>query len=166
MLFRSQRLLNGIDVRLGTPAAAISTPSGKVRVDFTSGQPLTADAAVVAVPLGVLRSGKLAIDPMTRAANSAIRSMRMGDLEKVILRYDTAWWGNRTTYGVVGGGVPGAPPGSAASLRWTEFYPLTELLGFPALLGFAGGSSARSRPRSDAACVTEAVAALDAAFAH
>ena len=33
-----------------------------------------------------------------------------------------------------------------AVLRWTEFYSLTDVLGFPALVGFSGGSSARSRP--------------------
>lgn len=161
-----QMLLRGIDVRLGMPVASVARSGRKVRVACTGGMTFTADAAIVTVPLGVLRAGSIAIDPMTPQVSSAISRLRTGDLEKVILRYDTAWWGNRTTYGVVGGGVPGAPAGSQAALRWTEFYPLTEVLGFPALLGLSGGSSARARPKSDAECAAEAVAALDAAFAH
>ena len=88
-----------------------------------------------------------------------------GVFEKVVLRYDEQWWGDHRVYGVVGGGAPGAPAGSAAALRWTEFYSLTDVLGFPALAGFSGGSSARSRPASDAACAGEAQRALTAAFA-
>jgi hypothetical protein len=66
--------------------------------------------------------------------------------------------------GIVGGGVPGAPDGSPASLRWTEFYSLTPLVGFPALVGFSGGLAARTRPASDSACAAEAQARLTAAF--
>jgi len=65
---------------------------------------------------------------------------------------------------VVGGGVPGAPAGSAAALRWTEFYDLTNLLKVPSLVAFSGGSAARLRPRSDVACVAEVTAMLDSAF--
>jgi hypothetical protein len=39
------------------------------------------------------------------------------------------------------------------------------VVGFPALVGFSGGSAARSRPASDSGCVREATAALGAAFA-
>ena len=93
--------------------------------------------------------------------------MATGNLEKVVLRYDRPWWNDfdaAQVYGVVGGGAPGAPPRSLAALRWTEFYPLTDVVGFPALVGFAGGQAARARPASDGACIAEAVAALDAAF--
>jgi hypothetical protein len=95
----------------------------------------------------------------------AIASLTTGVFEKVVLRYSEQWWGDHRVYGIVGGGAPGAPAGSPASLRWTEFYSLTDVLGFPALVGFSGGSAARSRPRRDLACVAEATAALRAAFA-
>jgi hypothetical protein len=92
--------------------------------------------------------------------------LRTGDLEKVVLRYDEAWWGDHKVIGVVGGGAAHAPAGTDAALRWTEFYPLTDVIGEPALMGLSGGLSARRRPRSDAACAAEAVAALDAAYSR
>lgn len=158
-------LLDGIDVRLSTAVESVAAEHDAVEVRTTAGAVLRADAAVVAVPLALLRTGSIAVRPLPSAISTALTSLRTGDLEKVVLRYDTAWWGDRQVIGVVGGGAPGAPAGSLAALRWTEFYSLTEVIGVPALMGLAGGSSARRRPASDSACIAEAVAALDAAFA-
>lgn len=104
------------------------------------------------------------ITAMPKAVTAALRGLTTGNLEKVILRYDKQWWGDSQVLGIVGGGVSGAPDGSPASLRWTEFYSLTPLVGFPALVGFSGGLAARTRPASDAACASEAQARLAAAF--
>ena len=69
-------------------------------------------------------------------------------------------------FGIVGGGVPGRASNLApnSALRWTEFYNLTDVVGAPALVGFSGGSAARQRPKSDSACVAEAMGMLQAAF--
>lgn len=159
-------LLSDIDVRLDSAVEAASATRDGVEVRLGSGRVLKADVAIVAVPLALLRAGLPAIDPWPRPLRDAARRLVTGTFEKVVLRYEDQWWGDHRVYGVVGGGVPGAPAGSAASLRWTEFYSLTDVLGFPALVGFSGGSAARSRPKSDAACVAEATAALAAAFAR
>jgi monoamine oxidase len=158
-------LLRDVDVRLDSAVETVATTGRDVRVSLRSGRTLKADVVVVAVPLALLRAGLPVIDPWPPAVKRAARSLVTGVFEKVVLRYDEQWWGDHRVYGVVGGGVPGAPAGTAASLRWTEFYSLTDVLGFPALVGFSGGSAARSRPGSDAGCVSEATAALGAAFA-
>ncbi len=157
-------LLDGIECRLRTPVTSVRVQGSRVTATLRSGATISADAVVVAVPLPILRSGTLAVADLPRAVTSAMRRIATGNLEKVILRYDEQWWGDRQVYGVVGGGVPGAPAGTAAALRWTEFYSLTDVLGFPALAGFSGGSAARQRPRSDRGCAREAQAALAAAF--
>jgi monoamine oxidase len=162
----AEQLLSGIDVRLGSPVKTVAASRQGVQVRLGSGRTLKADAAVVAVPLALLRAGLPAIDPWTPAVSRAARSLVTGVFEKVVLRYDEQWWGEHRVYGIVGGGAPGAPAGTPASLRWTEFYSLTDVLGFPALVGFSGGSAARSRPPSDAGCVSEATSALAAAFAR
>jgi hypothetical protein len=41
---------------------------------------------------------------------------------------------------------------------------ISDLVGFPGIVAFSGGRAARTRPASDAACVAEANAALQAAF--
>ena len=159
-------LLGGIEVRLRTPVTSVSATSSGVRLGLQSGSALKADAVIVAVPLALVRAGLPAIDPMPASVRRAVRSLATGVFEKVVLRYDEAWWGGHRVYGVVGGGAADAPAGSLAALRWTEFYSLTDVLGFPALVGFSGGSAARSRPRSDDACVREASTTLAAAFAR
>jgi len=158
-----QRLLNGIEVRLTTPVLQV-TPSGALVTVRTAAGALTADAVVVAVPVAVLQTGSPALTGLTPVVRAALRSLSTGSLEKVVLRYDEQWWGSEQVIGIVGGGVPGAPAGSLAALRWTEYYSLTELLGFPALVGFSGGLAARSRPTLDSACVSEVTAALAAGF--
>ena len=157
-------LLDGIECRLRTPVTSVRSQGSRVTATLESGVTISADAVVVAVPLPILRGGTLAVADLPRTVSSAMRRIATGNLEKVVLRYDEQWWGDRQVYGIVGGGAPGAPAGSAAALRWTEFYSLTDVLGFPALVGFSGGSSARSRPRGNRACADEAQAALASAF--
>ena len=158
-----QYLLDGIEVRLNQPVTRVDPTGPTVRVS-TSREMLTADAVVVAVPLPLLQAGVPGITGMTQGVSLALRGLTTGNLEKVILRYDEQWWGDSQVLGIVGGGVSGAPDGSPAALRWTEFYSLTPLVGFPALAGFSGGFAARTRPASAAGCASEAQARLAAAF--
>lgn len=158
-------LLEGIDVRRRTVGDVVAARGSRVDVTLRSGAPLSADGVVVAVPVSLLKEGIPRLPDMGRGVVAAMRGLATGTLEKVVLRYDEQWWGDHQVYGVVGGGVPGAPAGSPGALRWTEFYSLTDVVGFPALAGLAGGSSALSRPALDAGCTREATAALRAAFA-
>ena len=159
-----EMLLSGVERRMRAPVEGVRTSGSRATVALRSGESLSADAVVVAVPLPLLREGKLTVAGMPRTVSSALRQIATGNLEKVVLRYDEQWWGTYQVYGIVGGGAPGAPAGSLAALRWTEFYSLTGVLGFPALVGFSGGRAARTRPPGDAACVREATSALRAAF--
>lgn len=159
-------LLANADVQVSTPVTKVAVRGGSVTVRMESGNRIEADVAVVAVPLPLLKDRFPLIEPMPRQVRRAAGLLATGVLEKVVLRYDETWWGSRQVYGIVGGGAPDAPAGSAAALRWTEFYSLTKLGGIPALVGFAGGSAARRRPRSQIACAHEASAALHAAFSR
>lgn len=158
-----QSLLDGIEVRFGQPVTRVEPSAGQVKTR-TSRETLTADAVVVAVPLPLVQAGQPGIVGLPIGISRALRGLTTGNLEKVILRYDEQWWGDSEVVGIVGGGVPGAPDGSPAALRWTEFYSLTPLVGFPALVGFSGGQAARTRPALDSACAAEAQARLTAAF--
>jgi polyamine oxidase len=157
-------LLTDVTVQRNTPIRDISIAGKQVVVRTNDGRIMRADAVVIAVPLALLRAEYPRVTDMTPTVHRALTSLRTGNLEKVVLRYDRQWWGDYRVYGIVGGGAPGAPAGSPAALRWTEFYSLTDVLGFPALVGFSGGSAAAARPKSDAGCVREATAALQAAF--
>lgn len=160
-----EQLLAGVDVRLNAAVTAIEAGTSGVTARLQSGAVVRADAAVVAVPLALLQRGLPSIRPTSSRVRTALGALVTGSLEKVVLRYEEQWWGDLRAIEVVGGGVAGAPAGSQAALRWTECVSISDLVGFPALVAFSGGSAARTRPASNLACVDEAVAALQAAFA-
>jgi hypothetical protein len=154
-------------VRLNSPVANVDpSQSSGVYVTLESGAVLTADAAVVAVPVSLLQAQSPSITGLPKAIQGAIGGIATGDLEKVTLRYDKQWWGPERVFGIVGGGVPGRASNLApnSALRWTEFYNVTDDVGATALVGFSGGSAARQRPKLDSACVAEALGMLQAAF--
>lgn len=156
-------LAQGLDVRLNSPVVEVAaTGTDGVRVTLQSGATLSADSAVVAVPVALVQAGLPRITPLPVNVRAAIGRLRTGDLEKVVLRYDDEWWGPERSIGIIGGGVPGQSADSA--LRWTEVFNVTDVVGAPALVAFSGGSAALSRPTTDAGCVNEAVAMLQAAY--
>lgn len=150
------QLAEGLDVRLRTPVRAVrGGRRGGFTVALRSGGTLESDAVVVAVPLGILQRGAIAMPPLPGAVRWAIDGLAMGSLEKVVLQYPERWWPRSQVLGVVGG----------PARRWAEWYDLSALLGVPAIVGFSAGEAAAARPRSDARCVAEAAAVLADAFA-
>ena len=149
-------LAKQLDVRLSTPISAVSVQGTRVSVTAASGDAVSADLAVVAVPLALVQAGLPKVTPMPSLVWDGIRRLTTGSLQKVILRFDRQWWrqdygDNTQIFGLVGG-------------RWTEWYDLTKVTGVPSLVGFCGGSQAAQRPTSDADCVAEAMAELRGAY--
>jgi len=149
------QLAEGLSVRLRTPVRAIrETGSGGFAITLRSGEVLSADAVVVAVPLSVLQRRAVTITPLPSNVWRAINGLAMGSLEKVILQFAERWWPQSQALGVVGG----------PARRWAEWYDLTSLLGVPTVVGFSAGAAAAARPRSDARCIAEAAGVFATAF--
>ena len=109
------------------------------------------DGVVLTVPVGVLHAGTCAVDWAglgALAQRRALDSFAMGDLERVALLYDQAFWARQQVFGIVG-----TPRG-----RFAEAYDLSKVIGRPAIEFFSAGAAARSLPTSDAAVVAEASA--------
>jgi monoamine oxidase len=150
-----KQLAKDIDVRLSSPVRTVDRQQrGTFAITLRSGRVMTAAAVVVAVPLSILQRGTLRVTPLPPVVRRAIDGLAMGSLEKVILQYTERWWPAAQVLGCVGG----------PARRWAEWYDLTTLLGVPAVVGFSAGAAAASRPRSDAACITEAAGVFAAAF--
>ena len=152
-------LLAGLDVRLAQPVRAVELASGGVRTSTAAGQ-FTSDVVVVAVPLALLKAGSPTIPGMPAAIRAAVRGLTTGNLEKVVLRFAEQWWPNTRMLSVVDTEL--ATP---ASLRWTEFVSISDLVGMPVVVAFAGGLAATTRPTDDAACAAEAFAMFAGGFA-
>jgi monoamine oxidase len=130
-------LAQGLDIRLNEPVSRISYDADGVTVSTPSGE-LRGSHAIVTVPLGVLQAGKIAFEPPLPASKRlAIERLDMGNLEKVILRFDEPFWRERGAASafLYIAETPGEFPG---------FTDWTDAAGAPTLVCLYGGRSARN----------------------
>lgn len=121
----AERLAKGLEVRLGRAVREISYgatdgPGRAVtlqveRTDSGAMEEVECDAVIVTVPLGVLKAGSIAFDPVLPTAKTkAIERLGFGGLEKLVLEFPEAFWESHPAFagkpmvGVV------APPDRAA----------------------------------------------------
>jgi len=149
-------LARDLEVRLGVTVAMISTQTRRVRVTTSVGDE-EADAVVVTIPLGALREGAIRFDPpLPEEKRDAIAGLAMGTLDKVILRFPSAFWsggGNTFLY---------ASERRGELPLWIDWH---RAAGQPALIAFAGGDYALAlEQREDAAVIEDAMRILRACF--
>ena len=85
-------LAEPVQVRLAEAVSAVESDNSGVRVTTKSGV-LRARSVIVTVPLGVLQNADIRFDPpLPEKKLAAMARLRMGNLEKVILRYESPWW--------------------------------------------------------------------------
>ena len=109
---------------------------------------------IVTAPLGVLAAGGIAFEPALPSLHQeAIAGLGMGLLDKVWLRFDTAFWREEALMWTRV--APGNP--------FREWFNLRPATGEPILLALLGGDEAREwAARSDEDVMTAAVQALQA----
>ncbi|MGW9632051.1 flavin monoamine oxidase family protein [Agromyces sp. NPDC055520] len=144
-----ERLAVGLDIRLehvvthvrwaaadaGAGAGTDAPPDAGVTVTTDRGT-FTADAAVVTVPVGVLRSRDFVIEPpLPEPAAGALSRLAMNAFEKVFLRFPTKFWDD---------GVYAIRQQGPEGRWWHSWYDLTPLHGTPTLLTFAAGPAAEA----------------------
>lgn len=85
-------LAKGVAINYEETVLTIRQEANKVFVETTKGTH-EADAAVVTLPLGVLKSGRVKFSPaLPESKQSAITSIRMGLFNKIALRFSTVFW--------------------------------------------------------------------------
>ena len=126
-------LAEGLAVRLAHVVSRVEWSTAGVTVTTDRGA-LTADTAVVTVPVGVLRSDDFLIDPpLPTPISEALGRLAMNAFEKVIMRFPTTFWDD-DVYAIRQQGPE--------SRWWHSWYDLTPLHGTPTLLTFAAGPAA------------------------
>lgn len=132
----TDHLAHGLDLRLNRAVSTVTTHAKGVTLDFANGEQIEADAALVTVPLGVLKSGDITFNPpLSQRKQQAIQSLGMGLLNKHWLRFDRVFW----------------PPDydwheflSADKGRWSEWVSLAKLGNTPVLLAFSAAEQAEA----------------------
>jgi monoamine oxidase len=141
-------LAEGLEVRRGLVVEEIDHDDSGVRVRGRFGE-MTAEAAVLTVPLGVLQAGGIAIRPALPAAHrQVLEQLRMGVLEKLVMRFEAEFW----------------PPdmhalGALESAFPIIYCPLAVHGAGPVLVALIGGDAARALALQDEATAVSAVLA-------
>lgn len=127
----------GLDVRLEHPVDRIDWAHEKVWVHTVQSTPHAFDAAVVAVPLGILQSGRLGFQPaLPPDKAAAIARLGYGGdavLGKLYLRFPYRFWpADQNRFGT----LPRTP---MLRGRFASWFSLERETGAPILLGFCNG---------------------------
>ncbi|KAL7086614.1 hypothetical protein ACP275_13G011500 [Erythranthe tilingii] len=95
-------LAKGLDIRLGQRVTKVVRRYNGVKVIVEDGRTFIADAAVIAVPLGVLKSNTIEFEPrLPEWKEEAINDLGVGIENKIILHFDNVFWPNVEFLGVV-----------------------------------------------------------------
>lgn len=148
---------SGLDIRLNHIVTEVRYADDGVMVITSQGQ-FTADYAVVTLPLGVLKQGRVKFSPpLPPAKQTAIDRLGMNVLNKVYLRFPTVFWAEADTDFL--GHI------AEAKGEWAEFLSIYKYTNLPILLCFnAGEFGSAIEHRSDEEIVTEVMAVLRKLF--
>ncbi|GAB4428425.1 MAG: FAD-dependent oxidoreductase [Anaerolineae bacterium] len=148
----------GLDIRLEHVVEQISYHSSGVTVTTNRGE-FQAEAAIITLPLGVLKSGRVSFSPaLPPAKQRAIERLGMGLLNKLYLRFERPFWpAEAEMLGYI-------PPLKG---RWAEFLNIHFYTGQPILLAFNAATYARSLEKlPDETAVDAALSTLRRIFGH
>ena len=146
-------LATDLDIRVGQPVTSIDHTGADVVLTTAHGDILEARAAVVTVPLGVLKAGTVAFRPALPERNrGAVERLGMGVLNKTCLLFDDVFWPEDVELiGYVG----------AATGQWAETLSLYPYTRQPILMMFnAGAYGTQMENLSDGDVTAEALTAL------
>lgn len=148
----ADHLATGLDVRLKHVVRRVRWSNEGVAITTDHGD-FSADRAVLTVPIGVVKSADLVIEPpLPEPVAGAVDRLEMNAFEKVFLRFPSRFW-DADVYAIRQQGPHGR--------WWHSWYDLTGLHEEPTLLTFAAGPCAQqTRGWSDDEVVDSVLAAL------
>ncbi|KAI9114704.1 hypothetical protein K1719_014402 [Acacia pycnantha] len=127
-------LAKGLDIRLGHRVTKITRRFNGVKVTVENGKTFTADAAIITVPLGVLKSKRIKFEPkLPDWKEAAIDDLGVGIENKIILHFGNVFWPNVEFLGVV----------AETSYECSYFLNLHKAAGHPVLVYMPAGQLAR-----------------------
>jgi monoamine oxidase len=127
-------IAKGLDIRLGRRATAIHYGNRHVRV-VCEKEEFQADAAVVTLPLGVLKSSLVTFDPkLPQSKLDAIARLGVASAHKVVLKFPRRFWQSTTDF------LASMPDDGAKFVEWTD---LSRTTGAPILSLWSHGRAAR-----------------------
>ncbi|XP_076890144.1 polyamine oxidase 2-like [Bidens hawaiensis] len=145
-------LANGLDIRLGHKC------TDHVKVTVENGETFVADAAIVTVPVGVLKSKTISFEPrLPEWKEEAISNIGIGVANKIVLHFESVFWPDVEFLGM----VADTPYGCS------YFVNLHRVTGHAALVYMSAGQLAKDIEKmSDEAAVGSAFIQLKKIVPH
>lgn len=144
----ADHLAKGLTIKMGEVVTHIDH-SGKQVVVTTHKGVHTADRVIVTVPLGVLKKGAIGFTPALPPEHTlAIQQIGMGVLNKLYLKFDTAFWVGGHAVTEKTHWIESIPPAHEMTQSWTEWVNFKGLLkdaqgqGANVLMGFSAADDA------------------------
>lgn len=120
----------GLNIRLGSPVAALRWEPGTAALTLADGERLEARCVLLTVPLALLQAGQIAFAPALPAERlAAIAAIPMGHVTKLALWFDRQLWPDFTVLSTDG--------------RIATWWPV-ESAATPTLMAYQGGPLARA----------------------
>ncbi|GAB4842842.1 Polyamine oxidase 2 [Ancistrocladus abbreviatus] len=127
-------LAKGLDIRLNHRVTKIARHHNGVKVTTENGSTFVADAAIVAVPLGVLKAKTIKFEPrLPEWKEAAISDLGVGIENKIVLHFEKVFWPNVEFLGVV----------ADTSYGCSYFLNLHKATGHPVLVYMPAGKLAQ-----------------------
>ncbi len=127
-------LANGIPIVLNSPVSAITQRAGSITVRCGD-RSFDGPAAIVTVPLGVLKSGAIGFDPPLPEGHAhAVKALGFGVLSKSYFRFNRRTWQAENAFYQFMGTRPGL---------WAQWFTMPASVG-PIVLAFNAGERGRS----------------------
>jgi monoamine oxidase len=138
-------------IRLGAEVARVRWHRGDVAVSTASGETIRGRCAVVTLPAGVLQArpgarGAVAFEPDPRPIRRALSGIAMGDVARLVLVFDEAFWtdADRLARRVPAEALAESEPAfvHAAGAEFPTWWSAAPMQA-PVLVGWSGGPPAR-----------------------
>jgi monoamine oxidase len=149
-------LAKGLDIRLNSPVTSVTHTDTGVTV-VAGGANFTADYCVVTIPLGVLRANSVAFSPaLTTDKQAAMNRLGVGQINKVFMLFDSAFWPTDTQYFGWHSPVRG---------KYSYFLSYRKFSGFNCLVTFGfGEQGAAIEAMTEAQLIADVTPALTTIF--
>lgn len=146
-------LAKGLDIQFHSPVAEIAHSRDGVNILTSNGTRFQFDHAIITLPLGVLKSGKVKFQPaLPKAKSDAINGLKMGTFDKLYLKFPERFWPENVAWIEYMGENP---------RQWPMFLNLWKLHKMPILVAFNIGEFADAlESKTDSQIAEEAMIVL------
>lgn len=128
-----RKLAKDLHIQLGNRVTEVTREEHQVKVTVEGGETFVDDPAIVAVPLGVLKSGRIQFEPrLPDWKEEAINDIGIGIENKIVLHFGEVFWPNVEFLGVV----------AETSYECSYFQNLHKATGHPGLVYMPAGQLA------------------------